>query len=161
MAKRFPPPSDSLTTQLVNLGQRIRQQRKALGVSVNALAESADISRITLYRIEKGEPSVTMGSWISVLAAIGLSLQTSAQYRDEPEPHPSPGWIPTKIKVGDYPQLKALAWHVQGEQTLTPKEALDIYERNERHLNPESLTEDERNLLSGLKDAVGSGNHRV
>jgi hypothetical protein len=33
------------------------------------------MSRVTLHRIEKGEPSVTMGAWCNALAALGLALQ--------------------------------------------------------------------------------------
>lgn len=37
------------------------------------------------------------------------------------------------------PQLKRLAWQVHGAETLRPAEALDIYERNWRHVDKAAL----------------------
>jgi len=39
----------------------LAEKRKALRVSATVAAEAAGMSRVTLHRIEKGEPSVTMG----------------------------------------------------------------------------------------------------
>jgi hypothetical protein len=49
------------------------------------------------------------------------------------------GWIPARIHLADYPQLKQLAWQVHGTDELTPAEALSIYERNWRHVDMQSL----------------------
>jgi len=40
------------------IGDDIRRQRKALKVSATAAAESAGMSRLTWYKIEKGEITV-------------------------------------------------------------------------------------------------------
>ena len=37
-------------------------------------AEAAGMSRITWYRIEKGEPAVTMGAWMNAVTVVGLAL---------------------------------------------------------------------------------------
>jgi transcriptional regulator with XRE-family HTH domain len=161
-------PSDPKTTQLQLLGARIRAHRKALRVSSTATAEAAGISRVTLHRIEKGEPSVTVGAWAGVLAVLGLALDTRAQ--DAPAgPRDTHGasadWIPTRVRLADYPQLQALAWQVHGTDTLTPMEALDIYERNARHLDTHTLTVAEAALLQALRTGLGhwsaGGNDRV
>jgi hypothetical protein len=47
---------------LRQLGQEIRERRKQLKLSAVATSEAAFISRMTLNRIEKGEPSVTLGA---------------------------------------------------------------------------------------------------
>lgn len=57
------------------------------------------------------------------------------------------------IRLNDYPQLKALAWQVHGTDTLTPAEALDIYERNARHLEVEAMPAHEQALLAALRAA--------
>ncbi|MDH4234522.1 MAG: hypothetical protein OEV15_05265, partial [Gallionella sp.] len=57
------------------------------------------------------------------------------------------GWIPARIRLAEYPQLKQLAWQVHGIGELTPMEALSIYERNWRHLNAQALETHERQLL--------------
>ncbi|MBC7603974.1 MAG: helix-turn-helix domain-containing protein, partial [Ramlibacter sp.] len=48
-----PPAIDSLNT----IGATLRARRKAMKVSAVAASEAAGISRVTLHRIEKGEPS--------------------------------------------------------------------------------------------------------
>ncbi len=41
----------------------------------------------------------------------------------------------------DYPQLKELAWHVQGVDELSLVEAHSMYERNKRFLDFENLSD--------------------
>jgi len=65
------------------------------------------------------------------------------------------GWLPARVRLADYPQLKLLAWQVQGVDELTPREALGIYERNWRHLNEAALLPHERNLIDTLRLAFG------
>ncbi len=60
--------------QLSVLGGRIRAQRKKLKLSATVAAEAAGMSRITWYRIEKGEPAVTMGAWFNAVTVLGLIL---------------------------------------------------------------------------------------
>jgi hypothetical protein len=60
-----------------------------------------------------------------------------------------------RIVLADYPQLKALSWHVQGVDHLTPVEAHDIYERNARHLDLTAMSADEQALWRALQTAFG------
>ncbi|MCC5861858.1 MAG: helix-turn-helix domain-containing protein [Gammaproteobacteria bacterium] len=136
---------------LTRLGQQIRARRKAFGISAAATAEAAGVSRVTLHRIEKGEPSVSIGAWFNVAAVLDLKpgglLETKAA---DPK-----GWIPARIPLDRYPQLRALAWHVQGVDSLSPVEALAIYERNARHLEESQLSPAEQNLIEALREALG------
>lgn len=147
---------DSGTAPLQALGAQIRARRKALGLNATLTAEAAGMSRVTLHRIEKGEPSVTMGAWSNALAALGMSLQavvtTDETKRNVAQPDRT-GWIPARVSLSDYPQLRALAWQVHGTDTLTPTEALDIYERNARHLDVPAMSADEQALLQALRIA--------
>ena len=74
MPSKSPVNTDACAAQLQALGAQIRSQRKALRLSATVTAEAAGVSRVTLHRIEKGEPSVTMGAWCSAIAALGLVL---------------------------------------------------------------------------------------
>ena len=67
------------------------------------------------------------------------------------------GWIPARVALADYPQLRALAWQVHGTDTLTPAEALGIYERNARHLDMQAMSDDEQALLAALRMALSPG----
>ncbi|MCR5294736.1 MAG: helix-turn-helix domain-containing protein [Lachnospiraceae bacterium] len=54
------------------MGGQIRQARMRRGISVELVAERAGISRSSVWKVEKGSPSVSMGIYAKVLAAIGL-----------------------------------------------------------------------------------------
>lgn len=127
-----------------------------MGVNATVVAEASGLSRVTLHRIEKGEPSVTMGAWSNVIAALGMQLQLQASQTAEAAPAaPPPGWWPVHIALADYPQLKAVAWQVHGTDFLTPVEAFDIYERNARHLDRPSMSAQEQALWEALQQAFG------
>jgi len=143
--------SNNAVSQLVEIGRVVRQHRKSFKITANAAAETAGISRVTLHRIEKGEPTVSMGAYLSVVSALGLYLHLSAKTDIENAANGSNvGKLPVRISLSDYPQLKELAWHVQGVDELSLVEAHSIYERNERFLDIENLSDSERELIELL-----------
>lgn len=115
------------------------------------------MSRVTLHRIENGEPSVTMGAYLNAMAALGLDfgLTCPADQATETTDDDRQGWIPARIRLADYPQLKQLAWQVHGTDELTPGEALSIYERNWRHVDVQAMAPRERHLVDALRSAFG------
>jgi transcriptional regulator with XRE-family HTH domain len=131
--------------RLKTIGQQLRDHRKRLRLSATSVAEAAGMSRVTLHRIERGEPSVTMGAYLNAMQALqldfGLLLPPTAA---------APA-VPERIALADYPQLRQLAWHIGGDQTLTPQEAADLYERNARHLDEPRLQPQERALIDALR----------
>ena len=58
---------------LVKLGADITVARKKRRISTVSMAERAFISRATLYKVEKGDPTVSMGIYATVLAILGLA----------------------------------------------------------------------------------------
>jgi transcriptional regulator with XRE-family HTH domain len=152
MTKKMTADDKPNATQLQCLGAKLRARRKSLGVSAVVTSEAAGLSRVTLHRIEKGEPSVTMGAWHSVASVLGMQFKLEVEKTNEVDLQPK-GWWPVRIALADYPQLKALAWQVQGTDYLTPVEAHDIYERNARHLDLPAMREDEHELWQALQQA--------
>jgi transcriptional regulator with XRE-family HTH domain len=152
MPTKAPAVEEHARAQLEALGAQIRAERKALRLSSTTTAEAAGISRVTLHRIEKGESSVAIAAWANVVSALGLTLTAAraSEVRDGTANRLGES-VPVHIRLADYPQLKALAWHVQGTDILTPAEALAIYERNARHLNLETMSIQERGLLEALR----------
>ena len=134
------------------MGKRIRAQRKTLKLNATVAAEAAGMSRITWSRIEKGEPAVTIGAWFNAVTVLGLTLDIPETDTTGKERR---GWIPARIRLADYPELKKLAWHVQGTDVLSAREAMDIYERNRRHLDEDAMTPEEARLLAALRIAFG------
>lgn len=119
------------------------------------------MSRVTWHRIEKGEPSVTIGAYLNALAVLGLQLEATLPGGVTAKQTDTDGWIPVRVRLADYPQLKQLAWQVQGDVSLTPSEAWSIYERNARHLDVATMDAREQDLLAGLRLALGGGANGV
>lgn len=155
MPSSSPKTSEIAKGQLIKIGQLIREKRKALGISAIATSEASGISRVTLHRIEKGMASVTIGAYSNVLAALNLTFNLTEINNniDVSKSDNKSGWIPVKIKLDEYPQLKQLAWHIQGVDFLSPIEALGIYERNARFIEEEKLTDTEKDLMTSLQIA--------
>ena len=138
---------------LIRLGSQITARRKVLRVRAQSCAAAANISRVTLHRIEKGEPSVSMGAYLQVCEALGLHLallplgpqanpENSQNHNEDPDmPH---------IRIKDYPQLKALAWQLNEEGYLTDTQVISIYERNKRFLDLDHIDDHERALMKSL-----------
>lgn len=138
------------SNSLLSLAEQIRTQRKVLRVNATAVAESSGISRVTLHRIERGEPTVSMGAYMSVLAALGIKFGV-----DHQSPLNLTEFIPLRIQVEKYPQLKKLAWQLKAGAELTPIEALGIYQRNDRHIDKDALETEEQLLIKALSTALG------
>lgn len=54
------------------MGENIKLARKRRKFTSALVAERANISRTTLYQIEKGDPGVSLGAYYSVLLVLGL-----------------------------------------------------------------------------------------
>lgn len=63
---------------LRKLGEDIRDARRRRRIPMALMAERADLTRVTLGKIEKGDPSVTMGGYASVLFVLGLTDRIAA-----------------------------------------------------------------------------------
>ena len=133
------------------LGELLRTQRKSMRIAAESVARAANMSRQTLNRIEHGEPSVTMGAYLNALRALGLELKVVGNAL----PASARGYTDA-VRLADYPQLKRLAWHRQGE-AVTEKEAFALYERNWRHVDRPNLEPAEREFIARLVKLYGKG----
>lgn len=57
---------------LEQMGENIKLARKRRKLTTIQVAERAGIARSTLYLIEKGDASVTLGAYFNVLRVLGL-----------------------------------------------------------------------------------------
>jgi hypothetical protein len=57
---------------LAQLGDDIRNARRRRRIQTQVMAERASITRMTLYRIERGDSRVGMGSYATVLFILGM-----------------------------------------------------------------------------------------
>lgn len=58
---------------LLQLGERLRRIRIRQGLTTVQTAESAGLSRMTLRAVEAGEPTPSIGSYLRVMRALGVS----------------------------------------------------------------------------------------
>ena len=149
---------------LVELGKTLQMRRKSLGVRSQVVANCACISRVTLHRIEKGEPSVSIGAYVQVCKVLGLRLFALEKNPELLAPrlnldHSFDANRPDdeQIPIQCYPQLKELAWQLREDAVISPRDALNIYERNWRFMDLKSLTSEEYALIEQLKETVGKG----
>lgn len=150
MPARAPDVVDPHAKQnLAALGTLVRTRRHLLRIPAQSVARAANMSRQTLNRIERGEPSVTIGAYINALQALGLELTAIA-------PECAAPVIADAVLIDDYPQLKRLAWHRQGEH-LSKQDAFALYERNWRHIDQASLERSERDFIADLAATFGKG----
>ena len=162
MPAKSPLQNRTAAMQLAAIGARIRAQRKRLKVAAGTAAEAAGMSRVTLHRIERGEPSVTMGAYLSAVEALGLELalndpQARAAAAESESAAVAGRGLPATIRLDDYPQLRRLAWQRSGTSGITPAEALSLYERNWRHVEPDLMEPGERALVEALALRLGGG----
>lgn len=60
-----------IETALRKLGQDIRDARKRRRISTSLMAERMGVTRVTLSRIEKGDPKVNMGAYAMAIMVLG------------------------------------------------------------------------------------------
>lgn len=68
---------------LTALGERLRLARLRRKLSNASVAQRAGISRTTLYKVEAGDPGATLGSYVRVLAVLGLENDLQALAADD------------------------------------------------------------------------------
>ncbi|MET3494111.1 helix-turn-helix domain-containing protein [Variovorax boronicumulans] len=155
MQTAAPPTLPTASRGLEVFGRRIHARRKALKISATTTAEAAGMSRMTLHRIERGEPSVTMGAYMNALAALGLDVEVIASAEAAGKQAAAPTARTKAIRIADFAQLRRLAWQLPATAELTPEEAWGTYERNWRHADPSALEDNERQLLAELARTLG------
>lgn len=70
---------------LNQLGENIKRARKRRKLTTIRLAEIANIDRTTLYYIERGRASVSMGAYFNVLRALNLHHDFLKIAREDPD----------------------------------------------------------------------------
>jgi transcriptional regulator with XRE-family HTH domain len=77
MTKRTVTTYPSSVKEMEALGQRLKDARLRRRFSMETVCARADISRPTLYKVENGDPSVAIGTFVQVLRVLGLGEDLS------------------------------------------------------------------------------------
>lgn len=62
----------NMVKTLALMGEQIRLARLRRSISVETVTNRSGLSRATVWKIEKGDPTVSIGAYTRVLNAIGL-----------------------------------------------------------------------------------------
>ena len=62
----------SVKEAFVEAGTSLKTWRRIYALKAKQVAERAGISLVTLYKIEKGDPSVSVGAFLEVARSLGL-----------------------------------------------------------------------------------------
>lgn len=65
---------ERLRARLRRMGERIREQRLAEGLSQEELAEKADVHRTYIGSVERGERNISVGSLYAVADALDVPV---------------------------------------------------------------------------------------
>lgn len=68
---------------LSHLGERLKLARKRRKLSNAVVALRAGVSRTSLYKVEAGDPTATLGTYLRVLAVLGLDGDINALAADD------------------------------------------------------------------------------
>ena len=72
-----------LTKILEEMGENIKLARLRRKLTTEQIAERAGISRSTLWQVEKGLPSVSLGTYAQVLFVLGLEKDLQLIAKDD------------------------------------------------------------------------------
>lgn len=72
MRKVRPPLSPAILQTLARLGAGLKDLRRRRRIPMAAAADRVLISRSTLYKVERGDPGVSLGIYATVLQGYGM-----------------------------------------------------------------------------------------
>lgn len=84
MPAKAPTLYPSQARLLRDLGKRLREARLRRRLSVTQIASRTEASRPTINKIEQGDPSVTLGTYLRVLVALGLEKDLNLLGAEDP-----------------------------------------------------------------------------
>jgi len=74
---------------LLQLGDRLKRLRVALGMSASDMASQVGITRNTLRAVESGDPAPSMGTYLRVMSVLGVSGELALLAGDTLQPAPA------------------------------------------------------------------------
>ncbi len=84
MPAKAPSLYPSQSRLLCALGLRLREARLRRRFTVTQVAQRASVSRPTLNKVEQGDATVTMGTYLRVLVVLGLEKNLDLLAADDP-----------------------------------------------------------------------------
>ena len=83
MKTKTPRPFPSVDRQLKGFGQRLREARLRRDISTVLFCERMNVSRDTLNRLEKGDASIAIGTYLRALRILGMDKDFEAVAKND------------------------------------------------------------------------------
>ena len=83
MSKATLPTFPSVLKQLAALGERLRLARLRRKITAELFSERMGVSRETLRRMENGDPTIAVGTYMRALRVLGLDGDIDTLARDD------------------------------------------------------------------------------
>ncbi len=83
MGRRVRRPFPQASRQLEALGERLRTARLRRKLTGVLFAERMGVARDTLHRLEKGDPGISLGTYLRALRILGLDEDLDLIARDD------------------------------------------------------------------------------
>lgn len=83
MPRTFQRPFPQVQRQIRALGQRLRDARLRRRISTVLFADRIGVSRDTLNRLEKGDATIALGTYMRALRVLGLDKDLDGVARDD------------------------------------------------------------------------------
>jgi transcriptional regulator with XRE-family HTH domain len=83
MTRTFRRPFPSVERQMRSFGERLRAARMRRRITTILFAKRVDISRDTLNRLEKGDGTIALGTYLRALHVLGLEKDFDILARDD------------------------------------------------------------------------------
>src|SRR4051812_47496264 len=83
MGRRVRKPFPQASRQMEALGDRLRHARLRRNLTGVLFAERMGVSRDTLHRLEKGDPGISLGTYLRALRVLGLDQDLDLIARDD------------------------------------------------------------------------------
>ena len=74
----------ALDQAMKQMGEQLKLARKRRHLSMQDIAERATVTRLTVSKVEQGDPTVSMGIYARVLYALNLEKDITLRAADDP-----------------------------------------------------------------------------
>lgn len=141
---------------LLQLGDRLTRLRKAQGIGTVEMAKRVGISRTTLSAVESGDPAPSMGTYLRVMSALGVSGELALLAGDVLQPAP-PGSAAAKSRR-PRPTVQVLVSADESKHRVQDLQSLALHEEAVRlvRAHPELLDQ----ASTTLERWINAGNAR-
>lgn len=132
---------------LLQLGDRLKRLRKALGLGTVDMAQRVGISRTTLSAVEAGDPGPSIGTYLRVMSVLGVSGELALLAGDTLQP-PPPGTA-AAVSRRARPAVQVLVSADDSRHQIQDLQSLALHEEAVR------LVRSDPKLLQQAQDTLG------